>query len=69
MLVLTRRVGEEIVIGENIVVMIMSLEAGRARLGIAAPRDVGVRRGEVDQRVWAERDALRRAEDAASAEP
>jgi len=47
MLVLTRKVGEEIVIGENIRVSVVSLQGGKVRLGIVAPKDVIVDRKEV----------------------
>lgn len=47
MLVLTRRVGERIVIGENIEIVILRATNGRARVGVDAPVDVRIRRGEV----------------------
>ena len=50
MLVLTRRVGEEIVISENIRISIVQVAGNRVRVGIEAPRSVSVRRREmVDQ--------------------
>ena len=47
MLVLTRRIGEEIVIGGNIRVTVVAVEGNKVRLGITAPRDVSVDREEV----------------------
>lgn len=47
MLVLTRKVGETIVIGEEIEVMIVSATAQRVRLGIKAPPEVSIRRSEL----------------------
>ena len=47
MLVLTRKVNEEIVIGDNIRIKVVDIGAGRIRLGISAPRDVTVLRDEV----------------------
>lgn len=47
MLVLSRRVNEEIVIGDNIVVKVLDVGRGRIRLGIEAPRDVPVKRSEL----------------------
>ncbi len=47
MLVLTRRVNEEIQISDNITIQIVEVKGGRVRIGISAPRDVGIRRGEV----------------------
>jgi carbon storage regulator len=50
MLVLTRRIGEEIVIGEDIRVMLVSIKGQRARIGIEAPRDIRVKRCETEER-------------------
>ncbi len=47
MLVLTRRVGEEIIIAENVRVTVVSVEGGKVRLGIAAPASVPVYRKEI----------------------
>lgn len=47
MLVLTRKVNEEILIGDNIRIKVVDIGAGRIRLGISAPRDVMVLRDEV----------------------
>lgn len=47
MLVLTRREGESIVIGEGIEITIVEIKGDRIRLGIAAPKDVPVWRKEV----------------------
>jgi carbon storage regulator len=50
MLVLTRKVGENIIIGENIRVTIVSIDHGKVRIGIEAPRDITVDRQEVHER-------------------
>jgi carbon storage regulator len=47
MLVVTRKNGEQLVIGDNIVVTVLKIEGDRVRLGIAAPREVPVHRMEV----------------------
>ena len=47
MLVLTRRVNERIVIGENIVVTVLEVHGDQVRLGIDAPREIKVFREEV----------------------
>ena len=51
MLVLTRKIGESIVIGNNIKVTITSIERNKVRLGIEAPPEVRVDREEVWKRV------------------
>ena len=50
MLVLSRRCGEEIVIGENIRVTVLSTHGGHVRLGVTAPRSVAVDREEIHER-------------------
>lgn len=50
MLVLTRRVGEEIVIDGNIRVMVVSIKGDKVRLGISAPPSITVDRKEVHDR-------------------
>jgi carbon storage regulator len=47
MLVLSRRKGEEIIIGDNIHVTVLSVQGDRVRLGITAPRSISVFRQEV----------------------
>lgn len=51
MLVLTRRPGESIVVGENIVVTVIEIKGGQVRIGIDAPRDVDVYREEIYEQV------------------
>ena len=47
MLILMRRAGESIHIGQNIVVTLVSLDRNRARIGIQAPREITVDREEI----------------------
>ncbi len=51
MLILTRRPGERLVIGENITVMVLGTKGEQVRLGIEAPREVPVHREEVYERI------------------
>ncbi|MCP4716018.1 MAG: carbon storage regulator CsrA [Deltaproteobacteria bacterium] len=51
MLVLTRKVGEKIQIGDDVSVLIMDIKGKQVRLGIEAPRDVKVHREEIYQRI------------------
>ncbi len=48
MLVVTRRPGEAVLIGDGIRVVVLSVEGERVRLGIEAPADVPIRRSDVD---------------------
>lgn len=57
MLILTRRIGESIVIGDNIVMTVLGVKGAQVRLGIEAPRDVSVHREEIYQRILDEKEA------------
>ena len=61
MLVLTRRVGEKLVIGENVTVTVLGVKGNQIRIGIDAPRDVTVNREEIFQRILKEREGLNSA--------
>ena len=54
MLVLTRKVGEKIQIGDHITILIMEVKGKQVRLGIEAPPDVKVHREEIYQRIQEE---------------
>ena len=56
MLILTRRVGEKIIIGGNVTVTVLGVKSNQIRIGIDAPRDVMVNREEVFQRILKERE-------------
>lgn len=51
MLILSRRLGESIVIGDDIQVTILGVNGNQIRIGIDAPRDVAVHREEIYQRI------------------
>ena len=51
MLVLSRKIGERIVIGEGVTVMVLEVSGQRVRLGVVAPDDVPIHRAEVRQRM------------------
>lgn len=50
MLCLTRKIGEKIVIGEEIELVVVSVKNGAVRLGVKAPKDVKIRREELPER-------------------
>ena len=58
MLILTRRIGEKIIIGENVTVAILGVKGQQIRIGIDAPRDITVHREEVYQTILKERKKL-----------
>lgn len=60
MLVLTRRAGESITIGDNIVVTVVMVSGGQVRVGISAPRSVPVLREEIYKAVQEENRAAAR---------
>ena len=57
MLVLSRRVGEEIVIGDTMRVIILGVQGSRIRIGVSAPPHISIQRGEVRDRIATERSS------------
>jgi carbon storage regulator len=51
MLILTRKVGETVVIGDNVTVAIIGVKGNQIRIGINAPKDVTVHREEIYERI------------------
>ena len=54
MLILTRRVGETLMIGDSVTVTILGVKGNQVRVGITAPKDVAVHREEIFQRIGRE---------------
>lgn len=55
MLILTRRVGETLMIGDDISVTVLGVKGNQVRLGVDAPKDVSVHREEIYQRIQGEK--------------
>jgi carbon storage regulator len=51
MLILTRRVGETVMIGEEVTVTVLGVKGNQVRIGVNAPRDVAVHREEIFERI------------------
>lgn len=51
MLILTRRIGESIVINDNVKIKILEIRNSQIKLGVEAPKDVSVHREEIYQRI------------------
>lgn len=54
MLILARRVGETIMIGEDVTVTVLGVKGNQVRVGVNAPRDVAVHREEIFERIKSE---------------
>jgi carbon storage regulator len=56
MLILTRRVGETVMIGDNVTVTVLGVKGNQVRIGVNAPKDVAVHREEIYERIKREED-------------
>ena len=54
MLILTRRVGETVVIGDDVTVTVLGVKGNQVRLGVNAPKQVAVHREEIYERIQRE---------------
>ena len=57
MLILTRRVGETLMVGDEVTVTVLGVKGNQVRIGVNAPRDVAVHREEIYERIKHEKDA------------
>lgn len=62
MLVLSRKNGERIIIGDDIVITVIEIRDGKVRMGIDCPRDIPVHRNEVQERIDGENSSTNRGD-------
>jgi carbon storage regulator len=55
MLILTRRPGETLIIGDDVTITVLGVKGGQVRIGINAPKDLSVHRQEVYDRIQREK--------------
>lgn len=62
MLILTRRVGETLMIGDDVTVTVLGVKGNQVRIGVNAPKEISVHREEIYMRIQAERNAQAQAQ-------
>ncbi|MDO4698230.1 MAG: carbon storage regulator CsrA [Pasteurellaceae bacterium] len=53
MLILTRKIGESLLIGDDVEITVLSIRGGQVKLGVKAPKEISVHREEIYQRIKA----------------
>ncbi len=61
MLILTRRVGETLMIGDDVTVTVLGVKGNQVRIGVNAPKEITVHREEIYERIQREKEAQARS--------